>query len=197
MVSYYDSNKATFVNSRFFILDGSENQHFPFKGLYIGSLSGAGMELPALIDICEVKAFRMLYNNEENRTRVNHVLEKLAWRVAITVPANLCEIVLYNGGNPGDAFNTHSRLNKYLVGNRDERVFFDGNAELFARIADEAYASIVQRMSAINCAGKRTLVELNESLGRDARMKYQFFIQNLLAKECQEGSHSLCIVEYQ
>lgn len=176
MASYYDSNKATSANSRYFILNGSEEQHFPFEGLYIGSLSGGNMELPALVDICEVKAFCMLYNNEETRTRVNHVLEKLAWRIAITVPANLCEIVLYNGGIAGDSFNTHSRLNKYLVGDRDERVLFDGNAEEFNRLVDDAYASIVQRMSAINCAGKRSLVELNESLGRDARMKYQFFI---------------------
>lgn len=176
MASYYDSNKATSANSRYFILNGSDEQHFPFEGLYIGSLSGGEMELPALIDICEVRAFCMLYNNEETRSCVNRVLEKLAWRLAITVPANLCDIVLYNGGNPGDSFNTHSRLNKYLVGDRDERVLFDGNADEFNRIVDEAYASIVQRMSAINCAGKRTLVELNESLGRDARMKYQFFI---------------------
>lgn len=176
MPSYYDTNKATSANSRYFILNGSDEQHFPFEGLYIGSLSGGDMELPALVDISEVKAFCMLYNSEETRASVNRVLEKLAWRIAFTVPANLCDIVLYNGGNPGDSFNTHSRLNKYLVGDRDERVLFDGNADEFNRIVDEAYASIVQRMSAINCAGKRTLVELNESLGRDARIKYQFFI---------------------
>ena len=176
MASYYDSNKATSANSRYFILNGSEEQHFPFEGLYIGSLSGGDMELPALIDICEVKAFCMLYYNEDTRTRINNVLEKLAWRIAITVPANLCEIVLYNGGNAGDSFNTHSRLNRYLVGERDERVLFDGNADVFDKVVSDAYASIVQRMSAINCAGKRTLVELNESLGRDARIKYQFFI---------------------
>ena len=175
MPNYYDSNEKTSANSRNFILN-EEEQHFPFEGLYIGSLSGGDTELPALIDICEVKAFCLLYNNEESRTSVNHVLEKMAWRLAFTVPANLCEIVLYNGGNPGESFNTHSRLNKYLVGDRDERVFFDGNADSFAKIVDDAYASIVQRMSAINCAGKRTLVELNESLGRDARLKYQFFI---------------------
>ena len=176
MASYYDSNKATSANSRYFILSDSEEQHFPFEGLYIGSLTGGEMEFPALVDICEVKAFCMLYNDEDTRTRVNHVLEKLAWRIAITVPANLCEIVLYNGGIAGDSFNTHSRLNKYLVGDRDNRVLFDGNADVFDKVVNDAYASIVQRMSAINCAGKRTLVELNESLGRDARMKYQFFI---------------------
>ena len=56
MSSYYDSNKATSANSRYFILNGSDNQHFPFEGLYIGSLNGGDMELPALVDICEVKA---------------------------------------------------------------------------------------------------------------------------------------------
>lgn len=176
MTSYYDNNKATSANSRYFILNDSEEQHFPFEGLYIGSLTGGEMELPALVDICEVKAFCMLYNSEATRTQVNHVLEKLAWRLAITVPANLCEIVLYNGGIAGDAFNTLSRLNRYLVGEREERILFDGNADVFDAVVADAYASIVQRMSAINCAGKRSLVELNESLGRDARMKYQFFI---------------------
>ena len=176
MASYYDTNKATSANSKDFIPDGSDPQHFPFEGLYIGELGGGAVQLPALGDICEVKAFCMLYNNEDTRTRVNHVLEKLAWRIAITTPANLCDIVLYNGGNAGDSFNTHSRLNKYLVDDRQERVFFDGNAEEFTMLVDDAYTSIVQRMSAINCAGKHSLVELNESLGRDARLKYQFFI---------------------
>lgn len=176
MASYYDFNKATSANQRSFILNDSEKQHFPFEGLYIGSLSGGEMEMPALVDICEVKAFCMLYNSEDTRTQVNHVLEKLAWRIAVTVPANLCEIVLYNGGIAGNAFNSLARLNKYVMGEREERVLFDGNADIFDGIVSDAYASIVQRMSAINCAGKRSLVQLNESLGRDASLKYQFFI---------------------
>ena len=158
MASYYDFNKATSANQRSFILNDSDNQHFPFEGLYIGSLSGGEMELPALVDICEVKAFCMLYNSEDTRTQVNHVLEKLAWRIAVTVPANLCEIVLYNGGIAGNAFNSLARLNKYVMGEREERVLFDGNADIFDGIVSDAYASIVQRMSAINCAGKRSLV---------------------------------------
>ncbi len=176
MASYYDTNKATSANAKTFFLDGSEQQHFPFEGLYIGTLKGGAVELPALVDLSEVKAFCMLYDSEATRNTVNRCLEKLAWRIAITVPANLCDIILYNGGNPGESFNTHSRLNKYLVGDRDQRVFFDGNSDEFSKLVDEAYSSIVQRMSAVNCAGKRSLVELNESLGKDARLKYQFFI---------------------
>lgn len=176
MSSYYDSNKATSANSQNFILDEAEVQHFPCEGLYIGSLTGGQVAMPALVDIEEIKAFGMLYDNEATRTKVNRCLEKLAWRIAITTPANLCDIVMYNGGNPGDAFNTHSRINKYLVGNRDERVLFDGSSDEFARLVDQAYTSIAHRMSAINCAGKYSLIELNESLGSDARIKYQFFI---------------------
>lgn len=175
MAGYYDNNKLTSANGKDIILDGSDKQHFPFEGLYIGDLVGGQTEIPALVDICEVKAFAMFYSDEASRTSMNHCLERLAWRVAATVPSNLCDIVIYNGGNPGDAFNTHSRLNKYIVGDRDERVLFDGNAETFDKVVSDAYASIVQRMSAINIAGKRSLVELNESLGRDARLKYQFF----------------------
>ena len=174
MASYYEKNKATSANSRNFILDGSEQQHFPFEGLFIGDLTENG-DIPALIDICEIRAFCLLYNSQTTRMQANRCIERLAWRVAVTVPANLCDIVLFNGGNPGDSFNTHSRLNKYLVDNRDERVFFDGNSEAFDKLVDETYASIVQRMSAINCAGKSSLVELNESLGSDAHMKYKFF----------------------
>jgi hypothetical protein len=48
MPSYYDSNKATSANSRNLILSDSEKQHFPFEGLYVGSLTGGKMELPAL-----------------------------------------------------------------------------------------------------------------------------------------------------
>jgi hypothetical protein len=36
MASYYDSNKATSANSKDFILDGSEQQHFPFQKRVMG-----------------------------------------------------------------------------------------------------------------------------------------------------------------
>ena len=87
MASYYDVNKATSANQRSFILNDSEKQHFPFEGLYIGSLSGGEMELPALVDICEVKAFCMLYNSEDTRTQVNRVYSPRPSEAAFERPA--------------------------------------------------------------------------------------------------------------
>ncbi len=174
MSSYYDTNKPTTANSKDFILEGE--QHFPNEGLYIGELGGGSVPLPALVDLSSVKGLCLLYNNESLRIAANRCLERLAWRLAVTVPSHLCDIVMYNGGNPGDSFNTHTRMNKFITGNREDRVLYDGLADTFDKVVDTAYASIVQRMSTISFAGKKTLVEFNESLGNEARTKYQFFI---------------------
>lgn len=176
MTNYYDTNIATIANARQIDLEISEEQHFPSEGLFIGNLTNGTVEVPALVDLNEIKGLCFLYNNESNRQRVNHVLERIAWRLALCVPSNLGDIVLYNGGNPGDCFNTHARINKYVVDDRSERVYFDGNIDSFDQLLVEIYSSILDRMSSISCAGKKTLVELNESLGRDARMKYRFII---------------------
>lgn len=176
MTNYYTMNKPTFANSKDFIFTEEQTQHFPVEGLYIGALSGGSVTLPALYDIRESKGLCFLYNSEQGRQQVNTCIEKLVWRIALTTPANLCDLVLYNGGNPGEAFNAHSRINKYLFGNRKDKIFFDGNAYAFIALLNEAYSSIIDRMSTIRCAGKRDLVELNESLGCDARLKYQFIV---------------------
>ena len=176
MASYYDSNKPTIANSRPLHPSNDEQQHFPEEGLYLGELTGGSMELPALFDLTENKGFCILYDNENDRRRANACLERLAWRVAMTVPSNLCDLVLYNGGYPGDSFNAHARINKYVFGDRKERVFFDGNADTFATLLNEIYASIADRKSTIQLAGKSNLQELDESLGKDARLKYTFFI---------------------
>ena len=62
------------------------------------------------------------------------------------------------------------------MGDRKERFFFDGNLSAFMELLNDTYASVIERMSSIRCAGKRDLVELNESLGNDARLKYQFIV---------------------
>lgn len=176
MASYYDSNKATIANAHPLHPSNDEQQHFPEEGLYIGELTGGSMELPALFDLTENKGFCILYDNENDRRRANACLERLAWRLAMTVPSNLCDLVLYNGGYPGDSFNAHARINKYVFDDRKDRVFFDGNAEAFTALLNKVYASIADRVTTIRLAGKTNLQELNESLGRDARLKYTFFI---------------------
>lgn len=174
--SYYDANKATLANARPLPAGSDEQQHFPKEGLYLGELKGGTAELPALFDLTESKGLCFLYNNERDRKRVNLCLERLAWRLAMAVPSNLCDLILYNGGNPGDAFIAHARINKYVCGNRKERVFFEGNVDAFASLVNDIYGSIADRMSTIRLAGKNSLQELNESLGNDARLKYTFLV---------------------
>lgn len=174
MASYYDSNKPTIANFSNIIIENLGDQHFPTEGLYIGKLLGGAIDIPALVDLTEIKGLTFLYNNEAVRKRVNRVIEKLAWRIALTVPSNLCDILLYNGGNPGDAFNAHSRIDNYLMDERSERVFFDGDREYFDSLISEIYSSMKMRAMAIHSAGKSSLVELNESLGKEARIKYKF-----------------------
>lgn len=176
MAGYYDSNKATLANAKEFCLDHIGEQHFPSEGLFLGNLTGGAMELPALFDLNEGKGLCFLYDTAQNRDRVNHCLERLAWRLALTVPANLCDIILYNGGNPGENFVSHARLNKYVVDERSERVFFDGTQDAFFQLLNETYNSIPDCIAGIRSAGKQNLPELNESLGKDARMKYRFII---------------------
>ena len=176
MPSYYDSNPCTSANSKRLVPALEAEQHFPSEGLYLGELTGGSIELPALYDLSAGKGLCLLYNDANGREAANRLLEQLTWRIALTVPSNLCDIILYNGGNPGDAFNAHARINKYVFDNRADRVYFDGKADEFRRLMNEIYASIVDRMSTIRLAGKKDLVELNESLGKDARLKYQFIV---------------------
>lgn len=174
MASYYDSNKATLANAKEFCLENMGEQHFPTEGLYLGKLSGGAMELPALFDLDEGKGLCFLYDSNQNRERVNHCLERIAWRVALTVPSHLCDMILYNGGTPGDNFVSHAHINKYVVDERSERVFFDGTQDTFSQLLTEIYNSIPERIAGIKSVGKQNLYSLNASLGKDARMKYRF-----------------------
>lgn len=174
MPSYYDTNKPTLANAISIIPSDGDVQHFPTEGLYIGNLTGGAVEIPALYDIVESKGLCIMYNNEDDRLHANTCLENLAWRTAMTVPSHLCDIILYNGGNLGDSFNAHTRINKYIYGDRRERLYYDGKLSEFRALLDNIYSSIIDRMSSIRMAGKKNLVELNESLDHDARLKYQF-----------------------
>ena len=176
MSNYYDSNKATIANARPLTGAMDEQQHFPSEGLYLGDFISGSIVHPALFDLTEPKGLCFLYQDEDERKRSNNCLERLAWRIAMTVPSNLCDIILYNGGFPGDSFSAHECINKYVFGERKEKVYFDGNADAFVALLNGIYASIAERMSEIRLAGKNNLQELNETLGRDARLKYTFLI---------------------
>lgn len=176
MASYYDTNPRTCANAKSLLPSSDAIQHFPSEGLYLGELTGGSFDLPALYDLQATNGLCFLYNNEHDRRIVNTCLEKFAWRLAITVPAHLCELVLYNGGNPGEFFSVHTRMNKYLFDERRDKVYFDGSSDLFLAKLNDIYVSIVERMAAIRFAGKKDLVDLNESLGNEARMKYTFIL---------------------
>lgn len=175
MSSYYDTNKATCANSPEYLQNDEIPPHFPTEGLYIGSLSRDDSTfLPALVDIRAIKGLCFLYDNEFQRKIVNRCLERLVWRIALTVPSHLCDLILFNGGNPGDAFNEHIRLNSFLFDNRLQKVYLDSDLDVFSTVVNNIYRSIMNRMSTIRCAGKKDLTELNEFLGDEARIKYQF-----------------------
>lgn len=67
MPNYYDSNKATIANAKQFLLERADEQHFPSEGLYLGDLSNGSVNMPALVDINDVKGLCLLYNNEGDR----------------------------------------------------------------------------------------------------------------------------------
>lgn len=176
MNNYYNQNISTVANYPQLVFSADDEQHFPSEGLFLGSLRGGAAELPALLDLDAIKGFCVLYNDATHRTKANRLLERLAWRLALVVPSNLCDILLYSGGNPGEVFSTHAYMHKYVVGEREQRVQFDGSREEFDALIDDIYCSIPDRMSMIHLAGKQSLVELNDSLGKDARLKYQFVV---------------------
>ncbi|MBP5223727.1 MAG: DNA translocase FtsK, partial [Lachnospiraceae bacterium] len=176
MPNYYDTNQQTSANGVDLMPGSGAEQHFPSEGLYIGSLSGGSIDVPALVDLRETPALCFLYNDEDTRVLAGCCIERLVWRLALTVPSQLCDLLLFNGGNPGDWFNAHLRINRFLFDSRQEKVFFDSSADVFKTYLDDIYTSIVERMSTIRLAGKKDLVELNESLQNDARLKYRFII---------------------
>lgn len=186
---------------RLFLQEG-ETQHFPQEGLYFGELNGGSAPFPAIYDLNESKGLCFLYSDSNAREAANRCLERIAWRIAMCVPSVLCDLILFNGGRPGDAFDTLSRLDKHLFGGRQETVYFDGNLPTFTKLLEGIYLSIAERMSAIRIEGKNNLYELNQALGSEADYKYQFIILTdfprnltgeagaLLAKIVEAGSRA-------
>lgn len=174
MPNYYDNHKATTANSKRMLPNEGEEQHFPQEGLYIGELTEGNIVIPALFDFAEGKGLNLMYCDSNTRNQANRCIERMAWRIALTVPSNLCDIILFNGGKPGDAFATLSRADKYIFDNREDKLFYDGNIHEFSNLLLDVYKSINDRMQVINMEGKENLHELNQQLGDEARLKYRF-----------------------
>jgi hypothetical protein len=100
-------------------------------------------------------------------------LEQLAWRIALCLPPAQCEFVVYNGGNPGDSFNSLNKLNKSLFKSSD-KVMFDANSEEFTKHLSLVYQELAARISSVRDAGLTNLYELNRREGVDAKYKYTF-----------------------
>lgn len=172
-MNYYVSHRKTIANNIEIAINLEDEPHFPDEGLCIGSLNLPNVQLPALIDLFSSKGLCFLYDSDNNRRTVNNCLEQLAWRIALCLPPELCEFVVYNGGNPGDSFNSLNKLNKSLFKSSD-KVMFDANSEEFTKHLSQVYQGLAARITNIREAGFSNLFELNRLEGVDAQFKYTF-----------------------
>ena len=176
MSIYYRSCKKTTANSTEFFVDDATEQAFPKDGFAFGTLSGNSVELPALVSFDNVKGLCFLYNDRNSKREVSNCLERLVWRIAVSVPANLCRFLIFNGGDPGEDMNTLPLLNEKLFDCGEKGVFFVGNEKTFNSKIDKLIGEVMERMSIINLQGCSTLAELNTSLGNHAEIPYKFLI---------------------
>lgn len=167
------SQMSTIADSIIISVDQGETPHFPEEGLCIGSLELPNIQFPALIDLLFSKGFCFLYDSKENRETVNCCLERIAWRIALCLPSSICEFIVYNGGNPGENFNTINHIHKSLF-KASPKVMFDADSDEFTKQLSSIYRELATRVGIVKDSGKRNLYELNECEGNDARIKYTF-----------------------
>ena len=172
-MDYYTSHTRTVANSIELAANLEDKPHFPDEGLCIGSLNLPNTQLPALIDLFTSKGLCFLYDSDNHRKTVNNCLENIAWRIALCLPSELCDFVVYNGGNPGDCFNSLNKLNKSLFKSSD-KVMFDANSEEFTKHLSSVYQELAARITNLKDAGFTNLFELNRNEGVDAKFKYTF-----------------------
>lgn len=173
MTDYYAKHIKTAANSIDLVVNPEEVPHFPDEGLCIGSLCLPNVQIPALIDLFGSKGLCFLYDTDNNRKLVNNCLEQLTWRIALCSPPEQCEFVIYNGGNPGDSFNSLNKLNKSLFKSSD-KVMFDAHSEAFTKYLSQVYQELAARISNIKDSGFTNLYELNQHEGVNAKFKYTF-----------------------
>ena len=169
-MDYYTSHTRTVANSIELAANLEDKPHFPDEGLCIGSLNLPNTQLPALIDLFTSKGLCFLYDSDNHRKTVNNCLENIAWRIALCLPSELCDFVVYNGGNPGDCFNSLNKLNKSLFKSSD-KVMFDANSEEFTKHLSSVYQELAARITNVKDAGFTNLFELNRNEGVDAKRR--------------------------
>lgn len=189
MSDYYQLAIKTIANSAGYEQLGHHSQHFPLEGLYIGNLKGPQNTIPALIDLSEISSFCFLYNSSETKAMVNHCIERLTWRIAACVPSNLCKLLLFNGGQIGSAFGDFLSINDILFIHEAKVLQVNQISEL-EKCLQSISDTILSRVSTVHLANKKNLIELNESLGEDATIPYQFVcltdFPNALNNKCIE-----------
>ena len=172
-MDYYATHNKTVANSLELAANLEETPHFPDEGICIGSLNTPNVQFPALIDLLNSKGFCFLYDSSKNREMVNLCLERIAWRLALCLPINQCEFLVYNGGSPGENFSSLNSLDKSLF-RSSNKVLFDANSDEFSKALSSIYQEIATRITEIKESGKSNLFELNESKGNDPKTKYTF-----------------------
>lgn len=175
----HDSH-TTIASSIELIINQEERPHFPKEGLCIGSLCSPKAVFPALIDLFDTKGICFLYSSSENRREVNNCMERIAWRIALSLPIGLCEFLDYNGGNPGENFGSLNRLPKSFF-KSSQKILFDSDSEEFTRNLSGLYRDLATSQYVIKDLGKNNILEMNEGEVADAKLKYTFvFISDFL-----------------
>lgn len=171
------------------------------EGVSIGSLSSPKAVFPALIDLFDTKGVCFLYGCAENKREVNNCLERIAWRMTLSLPIDLCELLVYNGGKPGENFVSLNRLPKSFF-KSSQAVLFDADSEEFTKNLSAIYRELATRPNAIKASDKNGIFEMNESEVADAELKYAFLFvsdfphvteeqRKLISKIVSAGCHNL------
>ena len=163
----------TVANSIEITTNQDEIPHFPKEGVCIGSLSSPKAVFPALIDLYDTKGTCFLYGCDENKSEVNNCLERVAWRMALSMPVDLCEFLVYNGGKPGENFISINRFPKSFF-KTSQNVLFDAYSEDFTKNLRVIYRELAERSNAIKASGKDNVSEMNKCDLEDAGLKYTF-----------------------
>ena len=96
---YYKTTHKTSANSKDFELVEQDFDVFPREGIYIGEFeSVTGDKLPALIPLDKTNGICFL-TTPQNRHVINNVIQKIVFRIALSMPPELCKLLLFEGIN--------------------------------------------------------------------------------------------------